>query len=496
MKIREWGIIGVIILLVGILSYGLGVHKVGLSVDEVWNYGLANNIGSITPNIVRGQEYTGFGPFEDFLQVKKGEGVNYINVWQNQANDVHPPLYYIVFHTVCSFFQNSFSKWYGIAVNVIWMIFIIYFLYKLTKDISGSIFTAGSVITIYGTSVVFLNTLMFIRMYTQFTFFALILAYLVQLYWSKQQDRIFYISLSLILILGLLTHYYFMIYAFFLCAFYAIELIRGNRFKELRISLITVVGSAVVYLLLWYHIAGHLFRGYRGKEAFSKAFSMKSLFSGGIGLLYILNDQAFCGTMILFVVIGFVLVCISIYKKERLIGYKTSLLLSCILYVFLVGKIAPFISVRYIMCTSFAFIMIAFIDLEKTINILMKNKRIVSGIAALIIFMTINVANLMGRRFYVPDDNYDEEYQEIISTLNDRDAVVYIADDWNAFYFYNALINTKSYTFVDEQSFKDATKERKEYVLMIYSSTPENLINELNCDLIYQKGAISYFLVN
>ena len=32
--------------------------------------------------------------------------------------DVHPPLFYIVLHTICSCFSGSFSKWFGIIPNI------------------------------------------------------------------------------------------------------------------------------------------------------------------------------------------------------------------------------------------------------------------------------------------------------------------------------------------------------------------------------------------
>lgn len=43
----------------------------------------------------------------------------YLNVYENQIADVHPPLYYLFMHAVCSAFQNPpFTKWTGIGLNL------------------------------------------------------------------------------------------------------------------------------------------------------------------------------------------------------------------------------------------------------------------------------------------------------------------------------------------------------------------------------------------
>ena len=121
----------IVIILIGLLTVFFGTKKVNYHCDEVWTYGLSNHIGGIKPDIEIGKEYTGIGPLESFVKVGKGEAFNYANVWENQAKDVHPPFYYLLVHTVCSIFSGTFSKWYGIGVNIFWMIFIMFFLYKM-----------------------------------------------------------------------------------------------------------------------------------------------------------------------------------------------------------------------------------------------------------------------------------------------------------------------------------------------------------------------------
>lgn len=56
--------------------------------------------------------------FSDYLTAK-GHAHEYLNVYENQIADVHPPLYYLFMHAVCSAFQNPpFTKWTGIGLNL------------------------------------------------------------------------------------------------------------------------------------------------------------------------------------------------------------------------------------------------------------------------------------------------------------------------------------------------------------------------------------------
>ncbi len=106
LKAKERAILGIIVVFVATITIFLATRKMDYYIDELWTYGLANNIGNTLPDIEFGKVYSGMGPYGDFFVVKNGEGFNYVNVWQNQANDVHPPLYYLFIPTICSLSPN------------------------------------------------------------------------------------------------------------------------------------------------------------------------------------------------------------------------------------------------------------------------------------------------------------------------------------------------------------------------------------------------------
>jgi len=54
---------------------------------------------------------------ENYVKAKDNR-FNYISVYYNQVRDVHPPLFYILVHTVSSIFNNTFSKYIIFFINL------------------------------------------------------------------------------------------------------------------------------------------------------------------------------------------------------------------------------------------------------------------------------------------------------------------------------------------------------------------------------------------
>lgn len=58
---------------------------------------------------------------------------NYISVYYNQVQDVHPPLFYMLVHTVSSIFNNTFSKYIIFSINIVFFIGTCIFIWKTLK---------------------------------------------------------------------------------------------------------------------------------------------------------------------------------------------------------------------------------------------------------------------------------------------------------------------------------------------------------------------------
>lgn len=496
MKRIEKIIVGIVILLAGIFVIILGMKKVNYHCDEIWTYGLANNIGGINPSFEIGTEYQGMGPFTEFTIVQDGEQFNYANTWENQAKDVHPPFYYLLIHTVSSIFKGSFSKWYGIGVNLFWMVLILIFLYRLIKNITGNtIATVGALIA-YASSVVFFDTMLLIRMYAQFTFFVVLLMYVFEKNWYKKPEKSFLIQLGAILFMGMLTHYYFLLIAFFMCLAYGIRLLASKDWICVRNYIIGLAIAGLCYGIVWYHILAHIFNGYRGEEAISKATSFGGLISGLTGMLSILNSEAFAGFGIVFLIVGLCFVIYKAVKKEIKLDFTFYMFLCGCFYIIIVGKICPAITTRYIMPIGWIFILAAYIVVHELLVLTKMGK--MSEFVVLVAFCLLNIFNLASRNFTVPMDYINADQQRAVEIAVGKNVVVDVDLDWKILYDFVILQKAEKYIFVDEETTQNVMdSQTDDYIFIVnLEKGREEIVSGLDYELLYDDGQNYYYLVN
>lgn len=496
MKTKECLIVLAIATLSLIMAIYYGSCKTGYYSDEVWTYGLANHLSGIYPKVEAGIQYSGYGPFDSFVKAQGEARFNIVNVWKNQSDDVHPPLYYILINAICSLFPNSYSKWFGIAINILWMIVIIPLLYKLSYKITSSMIAASGITAAYASSVIFMDTLVFIRMYTQFAFFTLAISYLIKLYWNTRFNKRFYVLILTILILGMLTHYYFLIYSFYLCIFFAIHLYRQKRIDELKKSALITLFSAVIYSAIWHQFWIHLFFRHRGRQAIYHAIVPKNIIQGPLIMLSDINYEAFAGFMGVFIILGIAFVMIKHKKREDFGGYNTSLLLSAFFYLVVVGTIAPFMDVRYVMSIAWIFILSAYIILRNLL-LLISDKKVMEY-AVLVVFLIINLFNHNLYGWRVPNDYYYPQQVEIMSSMKDYDTVVYLDEEWKPIIFFEELKHAKSYTFLDDDNVKSVLDSMDgDYYLLtcVEQEAEEKITKNLDAELLYYRAGRGYYYI-
>ena len=104
------------------------IKKDNYHMDELFSYGSSNNY--IYLSIKPGKydfPYNIF--FKNYLIVNMNSRFNYYKVWKNQSKDVHPPIYYAILHTICSFFPEKFSRWYAGSINIFFALLFHLYLY-------------------------------------------------------------------------------------------------------------------------------------------------------------------------------------------------------------------------------------------------------------------------------------------------------------------------------------------------------------------------------
>ena len=239
------------------------VKKEVLFIDEGFSYGMSNSSSTFMPDINE-EEVCQYNPsvFHQYLTVQPNEIWNYKQIKKNLV--VHPPLYYFIFHTINLFFMDAFSKWAGLILNIILFLLTQIVLYVLSRqflDVKKSM----QVLVFYGFSVAAVCTLVFIRSYMLFTLVTTLLCLLsVKLLQAAEADKttdfyrnLFYICLTLFF--SFLTHYYFLIAAFGLCAGICLVLLCYKMYKKLAVFTFSSLFTIGLVPLLFTCVRRHLF---------------------------------------------------------------------------------------------------------------------------------------------------------------------------------------------------------------------------------------------
>lgn len=133
-------------------TYFFFAKKKGYDSDEVWSYALSNsyyrpflettagwNMAYTKEDTHYISEWFNGSVYHDYITVQKGQQFSYDSVWYNQANDVHPPLYYAIIHTICSFSPDIYSPWFALSVNYAAFILVMLLLFWLCFYYSDSV---------------------------------------------------------------------------------------------------------------------------------------------------------------------------------------------------------------------------------------------------------------------------------------------------------------------------------------------------------------------
>jgi len=299
------------------------VQKQGFHYDEYYSYYSTNiTAGS---HVYDREWRTGSDIKNEFMALQ-GDSLNLGLVKLNQSFDVHPPLYYFCLRIVSVLSKGVFSKWQGLAINLIFYFVCLILLWKIS-DIFGNgnkyinLFTMLMFVLSPG----YLSTVTFIRMYVMLT--AICFGVLLLTMKAMQKDRWDWIHIfipsALLAFAGFMTHYYFMIFMFFLAAYTCIYLVIR---KETRIKAFIYGGSVcagMVAAVLYYPACiSHIFSGYRGKEATEAFADMSNTVSRISFFVQILNDYTFSGMFFILVLVIILLYMFCSYRSKTAMRKK------------------------------------------------------------------------------------------------------------------------------------------------------------------------------
>lgn len=293
-------------------------EKDGYFCDEMFTYGLSNSYEAW--HLYERDDYLNqwhdSSYWSDYLTVQNGQRLEYDIVVRNQiADDTHPPLYYFVIHTICSLFPDTFSKWFGILPNIAFFVIAQIFLYLIAKELFGDTFSALIPCILYGFSVGAINSVILIRMYMMLASLFIVQYYLHIRLWrsiengNKKKQYLLLGSIFVNTLVGFMTQYYFLIFAFFVSAVFSIYQMLRRRWTFFA-KYVLAMGAALAcgYFLYPSCIDQILGDSARGQEAFNnfQATNLSQRFSTFWGILS--SELFFGGLTIICVLMAIALI--------------------------------------------------------------------------------------------------------------------------------------------------------------------------------------------
>ncbi|MCI9065585.1 MAG: glycosyltransferase family 39 protein [Lachnospiraceae bacterium] len=261
--------------------------------------------------------------------VLPGERFQYGLVKQVQSWDVHPPMYYWVFHTAASLVPGVFSKWIGLSINLLFhginLILLTYLSY-LVCERSGK--TALFVTLFYGLTPAAMSGVVFIRMYEMLTVFVLLCAVLhvraVQRLQSEEGrgEKLPVVRLLLpmaaVTYVGFLTQYYYFLFLFFMAIAFCSYLLWRDRnlYNCLRYG----AGQGIAFILAYLTYPtclGQMFRGQRGAQATENFFDLSNTVTRFRFFFDLLDEYVFGNLLSVFLLLIVVLALAVYFRRHR-----------------------------------------------------------------------------------------------------------------------------------------------------------------------------------
>lgn len=252
-----------------------GASKAYIHMDEAYSLALAQyDKIDITANTDFYNTWHTSEYYQDYLAVQEKDQGDWQPVYENQKNDVHPPLYYLLLRGIMELTPGRFSKWPGIILNIVIMagctVFLYLILCKLLAKEKNVEWKALALALVAGLTVAGVSTAVYIRMYALLELMVLATSWLY-LKWREQAHpgMGWYVAIGVVAVLGVLTQYYYLFFLVGLALVVMVQDVKQKNWRDLAKYLGSLVVAGMLVLIIWPHILQHMFFGYRGQGVLS-----------------------------------------------------------------------------------------------------------------------------------------------------------------------------------------------------------------------------------
>ncbi|MDR2591000.1 MAG: hypothetical protein LBC71_08470 [Oscillospiraceae bacterium] len=146
------------------------------------------------------------------------------------VNGSHPPLYFYAIHTVNSLFPDVFSIWPAISLNILVYLGSLIIIYKFGILFLKDRYLSLIPVIIWGMSSAAISLVVYIRMYYLLLFFCLLFTYFVCKLVVSSKKNLYILAILITACLGIITHYYFLLYALFVSLSFGVYLLVKKEF--------------------------------------------------------------------------------------------------------------------------------------------------------------------------------------------------------------------------------------------------------------------------
>lgn len=317
-------------------TYFFFAKKKGYDSDEIYSYSLANsyfkpfleesdnwNMNYVSEVIPYLETWINGSVLHDYITVQNGEQFSYSSVWYNQSKDVHPPFYYAVLHTICSFFPDIYSPWFALSINYLSFILVMILLYRIGTLHDSSVFSL-LLCSFYAFSAGAVDTYTFLRMYALCALFALLLFTTMAKYIRTFRKK-YLVPLFIFTLIASLTHYYLVLFAFFLTLITELYFLIKKKWKPFFSLGLTMLFSVLCAFCIFPASINHLFSkgtGFAGQSMspyYQTRYIIRLIFQQftGITLPYLRTYFPIYATTVVGIVSVLLLLSFFLFRKEN-----------------------------------------------------------------------------------------------------------------------------------------------------------------------------------
>lgn len=271
---------GILFLQICVLIYCFTVKKKNYHSDELFSYGLSNSYYQpfINANdhegldVINNNQWLSGQVLNHYLSVEPEHRFAYDSVYYNNSKDVHPPFYYMVLHTICSFFPDVFTEWFGFGLNLALFVLSQILLYLIVRRMTDKVIPALAAVLLYGFCQGGIDTFIFIRMYAMAEFFLLLCVYLHVLLLKEEKNKYKTLAcLGVVTFLGGMTHYYYFIAAGTISACFCVYYLIKKRYSFLVRYAVVLLSAVALAIAAYPYVLTQLFR-FEGSRDLSSSY--------------------------------------------------------------------------------------------------------------------------------------------------------------------------------------------------------------------------------